>query len=55
MDEKKFWEVVQAAHDVHPGDMDRKSDLLKEALAQLPESEAVRFLEIFDERMANAR
>ncbi len=54
MDETKFWEVVEAAHDQSGGDMNRKCSVIKAAITNLPKDDAVAFSHIFDEMMDKA-
>ena len=54
MDESRFWEMVQDAHDRSNGDMDDKCELIKNAISQLPIDDAKAFANIFDSMMDRA-
>ena len=54
MDELKFWDVVQQAHNQSDGDMDEKCDAIKEAVANLSKEDAIAFSLFFDEMMDRA-
>lgn len=54
MDELRFWEVVQLAHDQANGDMDEKCKRIKTALSQLPIEDAKQFAHLFDSMMDRA-
>lgn len=54
MDDVKFWEIVQTAHDQCFGDMDKKCSAIEASVANLPKSEALIFAQIFDEMMDKA-
>ncbi len=54
MDELRFWEIVQHAHDQTNGDMDEKCELLKNTISQLSKDDAKTFVNIFDSMMDRA-
>lgn len=54
MNELRFWEIVQSAHDQSGGDMDEKSELIKAALSKLSEDDAKAFSNLFDSMMDRA-
>ncbi len=54
MDEAKFWEIVQQAHDESDGDMDIKCDELYDRVADLSEEDALEFSRLFDSMMDRA-
>lgn len=54
MDESKFWQIVDAAHDQSGGDMDEKCELIKAVLSRLPEDDAREFSGLFDSMMDRA-
>lgn len=54
MDEMKFWEIVQTAHDRSDGDMERKCDAIKTIIAELDKAEALAFSYLFDDMMDKA-
>ncbi len=47
MNEDKFWELVQKAHNFSGGDMDKKCSKIKATIASLPKNDALDFLRIF--------
>jgi hypothetical protein len=51
VDEQKFWEVVQQAHDQSGGDMDEKCEVMKKVASKLPKDEAMAFYHCFDSMM----
>lgn len=54
MDENGFWKIVQRAHDLSGGDMDRKCDALRQLISALSKDEAIEFARLFDEKMDEA-
>lgn len=54
MNEVKFWELVQSAHEQSGGDMDQKCELIRAAVAGLSKGDAVAFSRIFDAMMIKA-
>ncbi len=54
MDELKFWEIVQNAHDQSGGDMDEKCEVIKTVVSELPKEEAIEFSRFFDSMMDRA-
>jgi Protein of unknown function (DUF4240) len=54
MDEQKFWEVVQRAHDISAGNMDRKCDALRQQIFALSKDDALQFARLFDAMMDKA-
>lgn len=54
MNELKFWEIVDSVHGRSGGDMDSKSELIKDAISKLSEREANGFAAIFDSKMDEA-
>jgi uncharacterized protein DUF4240 len=54
VDESKFWELVQRAHDGASDDMDRKCEALKAEIGKLSKSEASDFGVLFDTMMNRA-
>ena len=54
MNELKFWEIVDSAHGRSGGDMDSKSELIKDAISKLSEREATALAAIFDSKMDEA-
>jgi hypothetical protein len=54
MDETKFWELVQRAHDGASDDMDRKCELLKAEIGKLSKNQASDFAVLFDTIMNRA-
>ena len=54
MDELKFWETVDSAHDRSNGNMDEKCDLIRAALSKLPKDDARAFSVLFDSMMDRA-
>jgi len=54
MDESRFWELVQRAHDAASDNMDRKCELLKAEIAKLSKNEASDFAILFDTMMDKA-
>jgi Protein of unknown function (DUF4240) len=51
VDDLKFWEIVQIAHDQSSGDMDEKCNFIRGTLSALPKDEAIAFARIFDSQM----
>jgi hypothetical protein len=54
MDELKFWDIVQHAHDQSAGDMDEKCEEVKVAVSKLSREDAIAFSQLFDEMMDRA-
>lgn len=54
MNEQKFWEVIQVAHDQSHGDMDSKCETVKASIRKLSSDDATTFSNIFDEMMDRA-
>lgn len=54
MDELKFWEIVQHAHDQSGGDMDVKCEAIKAEVSNLPKENAIAFSRFFDSMMDRA-
>ncbi len=54
MDEQKFWDLIQSAHIQSNGDMDGKSQVIKESISKLSTEDATVFLDIFDSMMDKA-
>jgi hypothetical protein len=54
VDELRFWEIVEHAHDNAKDDMDEKSDLIKGLISQLSKVDAKAFANIFDSMMDRA-
>jgi hypothetical protein len=54
VDELKFWEIVDSAHGRAGGDMDSKSELIKDAISKLSGLEANAFASNFDLKMNEA-
>ena len=51
MDELQFWTIVQRAHDRSGGDMGRKCEAIRVAVAALSGAEALEFRRWFDSKM----
>ncbi|QPK65348.1 DUF4240 domain-containing protein [Methylomonas sp. LL1] len=54
MDEIKFWEIVQRAHEQSSGDMDHKCEVIKTIISKLSRDDAIGFARLFDLMMARA-
>ena len=54
MDDLKFWEGVQHAHDQSSGDMDEKCDGIRTVVSTLPKDDAMAFSRFFDSMMDRA-
>ena len=54
MDELRFWEIVQHAHNQANGDMDEKCEFIEGMISQLPQDDARAFANIFDSMMDRA-
>jgi Protein of unknown function (DUF4240) len=54
MDESRFWELVQRAHDAASDDMDQKCKALMAEIGSLSSNEASDFAILFDTMMARA-
>ena len=54
MNKEKFWQLIQRVHVEGLDDMDKKSELIKEALAKLSADEVIGFQTLFDEQMDKA-
>lgn len=54
MDELRFWEIVQSAHDQSGGDMDAKCELIGAAISKLSKYDAKEFQSIFNSVMDRA-
>lgn len=54
MDDLKFWEMVQTAHDQSNGDMEEKCELIEAAVSALPKADAMTFSHLFDSMMDRA-
>jgi hypothetical protein len=48
MDELRFWEIVQHAHDASGGDMDEKCEIITAVISKLSREEAIAFSRFFD-------
>lgn len=54
MNEQRFWELIQAAHEQSNGDMDGKCKSVKSAISNLSIEDAISFSKIFDGMMDRA-
>ncbi len=54
MNESRFWEIVQLAHDQSEGDMDVKCELIRTSLSNLSKDDATAFSSLFDSLMDRA-
>jgi hypothetical protein len=54
VNELRFWEIVQSAHDQSDGDMDEKCEFIKTTLSKLSKDDAKEFSNLFDSMMDRA-
>ncbi|AEF99126.1 DUF4240 domain-containing protein [Methylomonas methanica] len=54
MDERQFWLMVQQAHELSGGDMERKCEILTALISKLAKDDAERFAHYFDAMMDRA-
>ncbi|MGZ5789701.1 MAG: DUF4240 domain-containing protein [Burkholderiaceae bacterium] len=54
MDEIKFWEIVQLAHEQSDGVMDDKCEIITSMVSKLSKDDAIGFARIFDQMMVRA-
>jgi hypothetical protein len=54
MDEPRFWEILQRAHEESGGDMDEKCEIIAAVVSKLSREEAIAFSRHFDSTMDRA-
>ena len=54
VDDLRFWEIVQLAHDQSDDDMGKKCEVIRTVISKLPRDDAVAFSRIFDSTMDRA-
>lgn len=54
MNELEFWKIVENAHDLSGGDMDKKCAVIKTTVASLPKEDAIVFSSLFEAAMDKA-